>query len=135
MPYNEVVVDKKEVQPGGIERESVVKQMPVVETEKKQEESPEVESFLEKIERRFARIPKGMPGPQGDNVVVQQASSQQPPVSLPVTKAGMKKGKKSPVENSIAWLVTWAMRRMKQLSKLGKRVVLQDLPEFKKESK
>ncbi len=121
---------KKEIIEGV--REAVVDPMPSVELPQKEEENLEVESWMEKIEKRFARIPKGAPGVQDDTVIVQQDDSQQPPINLPVTQVGMSKGKRAPIENSITWLVAWAMRRIKQLKRLGMRVSLQDIPEVKK---
>jgi len=125
----------KEKELVGGDREFVVDSVPVIESSRKNESNLEVESWMEKIEKRFARIPKGVKGPQDDDVVVQpidDTQSQQPPVKLPVTKTGMQRGSKSPVENSITWLVKWAKRRMDQLVRLGRRVILSEIPEIKK---
>lgn len=123
----------KEQESVGAERELVVDQGVIVESLCKQEKNLEVESWMEKIEKRFARIPKGIKGPQDDDVVVQpfdDTQGKQPPVKLPVTQVGMKRGDKLPVENSITWLVKWARRRIKQLAMLGRRVVLSEIPEM-----
>lgn len=92
---------------------------------------PEVESWMQKIERRFARVPNQTQTPMDDQVVVQQSQSNQPPVTLPVNQVQMQYGKKASVEEGIAWLVTWVVRQIKKFSKLGQRVRLQDMSEVK----
>ena len=119
--------NKKEIQPRPVEMERSV-----VETPRQAEVQPEVESWMQKIERRFARVPNKTVTPMDDNVVVQQPQSQQPPVTMPINQTQMQVGKVAKPEEGIAWLVAWVVRQIKILSKLGKRVRLQDMPEIEK---
>lgn len=102
-----------------------------VEVGKTVEVQPAVESWMEKIEKRFGRVPNQTQTPLDDKVVVQNPQAQQPPVTLPVTHQTMVAGKKSKVEEGITWLVTWVIRKIKMLTKTGQRVRLQDMPEVK----
>ena len=122
-----MVDNKKEIQPRTVETAR-----PVVETPRQAEVQPEVESWMQKIERRFARVPNKTVTPMDDNVVVQQPQSQQPPVTMPINQTQMQVGKVAKPEEGIAWLVAWVVRQIKILSKLGKRVRLQDMPEIEK---
>ena len=97
----------------------------------KPEENLEVESWMEKVERKFARVPNTTDDVTDDTVIVQQPTTNQPPVTLPVNQTQMQVGKKAKTDTGIAWLVAWAMRQIKQLTKLGKSVKLQDIPEAK----
>jgi len=126
---------EKEKLIAGVERQTVTDLPPLEVSPRKAEKNLEVESLMTKIERRFARIPKGKPGVQDDQVVVQQAASQQPPVKLPLSQVTIKKGKKAPVELSVAWLVSWALRQIKMLTRIGRRVELADIPEVTPEPK
>ena len=121
-----MVDNKKEIQPRQVETAR-----PVIETPRQAEVQPEVETWMQKIERRFARVPNKTVTPMDDNVVVQQPQSQQPPVTMPINQTQMQVGKVAKPEEGIAWLVTWVVRQIKILSKLGKRVRLQDMPEVK----
>lgn len=121
-----MVDNKKEIQPRPVEMAR-----PVIETPRQAEVQPEVESWMQKIERRFARVPNKTVTPMDDNVVVQQPQSQQPPVTMPINQTQMQVGKVAKPEEGIAWLVTWVVRQIKILTKLGKRVRLQDMPEVK----
>jgi hypothetical protein len=121
---------KKEKEPiGGGERISVPEEFPTFESPRKVETQPEVESWIQKIEKRLSRIPKGQPGLQDDIVVIPQDQSQQPPVTLPVTQQQITANHQAKPELSIAWLVTWAIRRIKMMARVGRRVRLQDIPE------
>ena len=117
---------KKELQPRKSQPERPIVSMPEVGVVQ-----PEVESWMQKIEKRFARVPNQTQTPMDDPVVVQQPQSQQPPVTLPINSVQMQAGKKASVEEGIAWLVTWVVRQIKKFSKLGQRVRLQDIPEVK----
>ena len=120
---------KKEKEPlGGGERIAIPEEFPTFETPRKAEPQPEVESWIQKIEKRLSRIPQGQPGPQDDAVVIPQDQSQQPPVTLPVTQQQVNDHHQGKVEVSITWLVTWAIRRIKMMAKVGRRVQLQDIP-------
>lgn len=116
---------KKELEPKSVEQAQ-----PVVETPQA-EAQPEVESWIEKIEKKFGRVPNQTPTPMDDSIVVQQPQSDQPPVTLPITQQQIQVGKKAKVELSIAWLVTWMLRQIKILTRLGKKVRIQDIPEVK----
>lgn len=117
-----MVDNKKEVElrPTSVER---------TELPPKPEENLEVSSWVEKIEKKFVRVPNDTNDVTDDSVVIQQPQAQQPPVTLPVNQQQMAKGKKAKTSMGIAWLVTWAIRQIKLLSRLGRKVRLQDLPE------
>lgn len=122
-----MVDNKKEIQPRVVEVPAAS-----VEAPKQNETQPEVESWMQKIERRFARVPNKTPSPMDDAVVVQQPQSQQPPVTMPINQTQMQAGKVAKPDEGIAWLVAWVVRQIKMLTKLGKRVRLQDMPEIGK---
>lgn len=121
-----MVDNKKEIQPRPVESAQIK-----VEAPKPVEAQPEVESWMQKIERRFARVPNKTITPMDDAVVVQQPKSQQPPVTMPINHAQMQVGKVAKPDEGIAWLVTWVVRQIRMLTKLGRRVRLQDMPEAK----
>ncbi len=116
---------RKEIEPKGSE------QIGVVEVPAKVEETPEVESWMEKIEKKLGRVPNQTATPMDDTVVVQSPASDQPPVVLPISQQQITVGKKAKVELSIAWLVTWMLRQIKVLTRLGRQVRIQDIPEVK----
>lgn len=122
-----MVDNKKEIQPRPVESTQIR-----VETPKPVEVQPEVESWMQKIERRFARVPNKTITPMDDTVVVQQPKSQQPPVTMPINHTQMQVGKVAKPDEGIAWLVTWVVRQIRMLTKLGRRVRLQDMPEIEK---
>ena len=122
-----MVDNKKEIQPRPVESTQIR-----VETPKPVEVQPEVESWMQKIERRFARVPNKTITPMDDTVVVQQPKSQQPPVTMPINHTQMQVGKVAKPDEGIAWLVTWVVRQIRMLTKLGWRVRLQDMPEIEK---
>ena len=106
-----------------------------VEVSKSPEQNLEVESWVEKIEKKFARVPNDTSDVNDDAVVVQPFGSAQgrgqPPVTLPINQQQMQVGKKAKTDLGIAWLVAWAIRQIKLLSRLGRKVRLQDMPEVK----
>lgn len=122
----------KEKEPRSAVRERVADMPPIKESPRKKDDNFEVEGIVEKIEKRMARIPKGQPGAQDDQVVVQPsgaAQAKQPPVKLPVTQKAMTKGQKAPVDWSVKWLFTWAIRQIAMWTRLGRKVELEKLPE------
>lgn len=121
-----MVDNKKEIQPRPVESAQIR-----VEAPKPVETQPEIESWMQKIERRFARVPNKTVTPMDDKVVVQQPQSQQPPVTMPINQTQMQAGKVAKPDEGIAWLVTWVVRQIRMLTKLGRRVRLQDMPEAK----
>lgn len=124
-----MVDNKKEIQPRSVEIPSAAMEKP-----QQSETQPEVESWMQKIEKRFARVPNKTPSPMDDTVVVQptgDAKSQQPPVTMPINQTQMQAGKTAKPEEGIAWLVAWVVRQIKVLTRLGRRVRLQDMPEIK----
>ncbi len=124
-----MVDNKKEIQPRSVELPSTA-----VEKSKQNETQPEVESWMQKIERRFARVPNKTPSPLDDTVVVQphgDAQAKQPPVTMPINQTQMQAGKTAKPEEGIAWLVAWVIRQIKVLTRLGRKVRLQDMPEVK----
>lgn len=116
---------KKELEPRTVETVQPVVEAPQAEAQ------PEVESWMEKIEKRFGRVPNKTVTPMDDTVVVQNQANDQPPVVLPISQQQVAVGKKAKVELSIAWLVTWMLRQIKVLTRLGKKVRIQDIPEVK----
>lgn len=126
---------KKEKEPTGVGRERAPEEFPTAESPRKVEESPETQSLIEKIERKFARVPKGQPGPQDDQIVIQQPGSNQPPIKLPVNQQQLQVNQKTKPEFSIAWLVAWAIRQIKMMARMGRKVELAEIPEIKEEQK
>lgn len=124
---------KKESDPRDIESIRLP-EVPV--TPRSSEQNPEVSSWMEKIEKRFARVPNATSDVSDDSVVVQpNPQSQQPPVTLPINKTQMQVGQKAKTDTGIAWLVTWAIRQIKMLSRMGRKVRLQDMPEINQTNK
>ncbi len=114
------------------ERVRLPEDLTTVEAPNRDKENLEVTTWIEKIEKQFARVPNDTSDVTDDTVVVQQQpTAQQPPVTLPVTQQQMAKGKTAKVDLGIAWLVAWAVRQIKLLARLGRKVRLQDLPEVK----
>ena len=110
-------------------QQPIEKQM---ETSKLPEQNLESMSWMEKIEKKFARVPNTTSDITDDTVVVQQPQAQQPPITLTINTQQMQAGKKAKTDQGIAWLVSWAIRQIKMLTKLGHNVRLQDIPEAKK---
>lgn len=124
-----VDISKEKEPRNDTERASVPEEMSTVEAKR---DNLEVSSWMEKIEKKFARVPNDTTDVTDDAVVVQQQpQAQQPPVTLPVNQQQMVVGKKAKPDLGIAWLVTWAIRQIKIISRMGKKVRLQDLPEVK----
>jgi len=128
-----MVDSTKEKEPIAGGRVRVPEETATVESPRKPEENLEVESWISKIEKRFARIPKGAPGPQDDQVVVQQPASGQPPVKLPISSQGMVTGQDADVQTGLRWLYTWAVRQIAALARVGKRAIFRELPEAKEQ--
>lgn len=127
---------KKEKQPmGEAERVRLPEDLTTVEAPNRDKENLEVTTWIEKIEKQFARVPNDTSDVNDDEVAIQQPQAQQPPVTLPVNQQQMAKGKVAKVNLGIAWLVTWAIRQIKILSRLGRKVRLQDMPEIKQTNK
>ena len=104
-----------------------------VEQQKSPEQNLETLSWMEKVEKKFARIPNDTSDINDDTVVIQpQTPTDQPPVVLPVTQQQMQLGKTAKTDTGIAWLVTWVIRQMKKLSRAGRTVRYQEIPEIKK---
>lgn len=123
---------KKEKEPmGGVERVRVPEEQITVEAPKSSEQNLESLSWMEKIEKKFARVPNQTADVTDDTVVVQQPQAQQPPVTLPVNQQQMQTGKTAKPDTGIAWLVTWAIRQIKRLTRAGRNVRLEDMPEAK----
>ncbi len=125
-----MVDNKKEIQSRPIETVA-----PIIETPRPVEVQPEVESWMKKIEKRFARVPNNTVTPMDDAVVVQpfsDAQGKQPPVTMPINHTQMQAGKVAKPDEGIAWLVAWVVRQIKVLTKMGKSVRLQDMPEIEK---
>ena len=120
---------KKEKEPlSGMERVRIPEDVVTVEAPKDAKQNLETQSWMEKIERRFARVPNKTSDVTDDTVVVQQAQAQQPPVTLPINQNQIQVGKNASPDTGIAWLVAWAIRQIKLFTKLGRNVRLQDIP-------
>jgi len=127
---------KKENEPlTGSERTRLPDDLSTVEAPKREQENLEVTSWMEKIEKKFARVPNQTDDKTDDNVVIQQPQSDQPVVTLPVNATQMQIGKTAKTDKGIAWLVTWVIRQIKMFARVGRKVRLQDLPEMKEEKK
>jgi hypothetical protein len=128
---------KKEKEPmSGMERVRLPEDLTTVEAPKRDKENLEITTWIEKIEKQFARVPNQTSDVNDDAVVIQQPQTQQPqtqqpPVTLPVNQQQMQVGKKAKTELGIAWLVTWVIRQIKMFARSGRRVRLQDMPEIK----
>jgi hypothetical protein len=124
---------KKEKEPGqGMERVRLPDDLTIVEAPDRSKENLEVMSWIEKIEKKFARVPNNTIDVSDDAVVIQPApATDQPPVTLPVNQVQMQKGKTAKTDLGIAWLVTWAIRQIKRFSRIGRKVRLEDMPEIK----
>lgn len=123
---------KKEMEPiQSQERVVIGENNPTVEVPESVDNNLEVSSWIEKIEKRFARTPSTPSDTTGDVTSVSQSTLQQPPVTLPITHQQVQTGKKANTDQGIAWLITWAIRQMKLLVRAGKKVVLQDSKESK----
>lgn len=129
-----VDLNKEKLQVSSMERVRVPEEQITVESPKNVEQNLETLSWMEKIEKRFARVPNQTTDVSDDTVVIQQPQAQQPPITLPVNQRQMQIGKKAATDNGVAWLVTWAIRQIKILTKLGKKVKFQDMPEAKQEN-
>jgi hypothetical protein len=127
------MVDMKKEKEPGQERERVrlPEDLTTVEAPKRAQENLEVKSWIEKIEKQFARVPNDTTDVTDDAIVVQQPQAQQPPVTLPVNGQQMATGKKAKTDLGITWLVTWVIRQIKMFAKSGRKVRLQDMPEVK----
>lgn len=126
-----MVDTNKEKEPVNVGRERVAEELSTLESPRAPQENLEVESWITKIEKKLARIPRGNPGVQDDQVVVQQPMSKQPPVKLPITRQAMTQGAVAPIESALRWLYTFALRQIAMLARLGRRVQLRDIPEVK----
>lgn len=123
---------KKEKEPaGGMERIKFPEDLTTVEAPKREQGNLEVTTWIEKIEKKFARVPNDTSDVTDDQVVVQHPQAQQPPVTLPVNQQTMQKGKKGKVGEGVTWLVAWVVRQIKMLSRLGRKVRLEEMPEVK----
>lgn len=123
-----VDVTKEKEPSGNVERVRVPEETPTVEAPKAAESNLEVTSWMEKIEKKFARVPNKTSDVSDDTVVVQQPQPQQPPVTLPVNPQQMQAGKKASPDTGLAWLVTWAIRQIKLLAQGGREIKLQEMP-------
>lgn len=126
LPYNGGMNTKKEIEPL-----RQAQGMLEVEVPKSSEQNLEVEGWMEKIEKKFARVPNQTQDVNDDQVIVQPVNNAQPPITLPVTQQTMQRGKKGKIEEGVTWLVTWAIRQIKRLTRMGRKVRLEDMPEVK----
>lgn len=117
---------EQELRPSASEAEIRPEELP-----SKPDENLEVEGWMERIEKKFSKVPSKSDDSVGDTVIVQQPNPGQPPVTLPVTQTQMQIGKSAKPDKGIAWLVVWAIRQLKLLMRMGKTAQLQNSSEVK----
>jgi hypothetical protein len=85
-----------------------------VEQERTPEISPELESWMESVDRREERPPEKV-------VVADQTASNptgqyaaEPVIVLPLTQGKLQEGMKHTVQDSVKWLAVWCMRVIKK---------------------
>ena len=76
---------------------------------------PEVEGWLEKLEKEDTKLQQPVIDQTTGQTVLDDSNQQQSgfKVTLPLTKDEMEKGLKDKVVNSIRWLAEWCMRMIK----------------------
>ena len=83
---------------------------------KEPEVSPEVEGWLEKLEKgEEIRLPQPVTDDQGQ-VVLDDSTPQEPKIVLPLTKEEMERGLHKKVWESMRWLAEWCKRLIKKAS-------------------
>jgi len=74
---------------------------------------PEIDSVVEKIERKYSDKNQVV-SDASDDVSGSQPVSDQPAVTVPVTRDDVAVGSKMPVSSSFRWLVAWVVRQIKK---------------------
>jgi len=102
---------------GGKERVGVQEVTPMTEYTKKVDLEPEVESWLEKIEKEDSKLNDPVVDDKGqvvlDDAVDQKKKDGKFKVILPLTKEEVDKGLHRRVVDSVRWLAEWCIKTMK----------------------
>jgi len=94
---------------GGIERERT----PITEYTRKVDLEPEVEGWLEKVEKESAQLGTPVQDDTGKTIVDDAQKQDDFKVVLPMTKDEVEKGLHHKVMDSIRWLAEWCIRMVK----------------------
>ena len=88
---------------------------PITEFTRNVDLEPEVEGWLEKLEKEDTKLQQPIVDQTTGQTVLDDSGQQQSgfKVILPLTKDEMEKGLKDKVVNSIRWLAEWCMRMIK----------------------
>lgn len=88
---------------------------PITEFTRNVDLEPEVEGWLEKLEKEDAQLQQPVVDDKTGQTVLANTNQQQHgfKVVLPLTKDEVAKGLKEKVVNSIRWLAEWCMRMIK----------------------
>lgn len=87
---------------------------PITEYTRNVDLEPEVEGWLEKLEKEQTQLSQPVVNPQTGQVVLDDAQKQPGfKVVLPLTKDEMEKGLKHKVVDSLRWLAEWCLRLIK----------------------
>ncbi len=79
------------------------------------EVTPEVEGYVERVEKEHA-LPAGLADDYVKQVGMVATAPQQPRVKLPLTSTQIQQGLHHKVWEAITWLAQWCVRQMKMLS-------------------
>jgi len=101
----------KEKEPLSSASETLVS--PVTEIPEKVKVRKEVETWLEKVEKTNATLPKTVTDDQTGQPLVQPVTSQTPQVTLPLTKQQITVGAKKKIDQALKWLSEWCLRIIK----------------------
>ena len=87
---------------------------PITEFTRNVDLEPEVEGWLEKLEKEDSHLQQPVVNPQTGQVVLDDSQPQAGfKVVLPLTKDEMEKGLKHKVVDSLRWLAEWCLRLIK----------------------
>lgn len=101
----------------GKEREGVQEVSPITEYTRQADLEPEVEGWLEKVEKENSQLQQPITDPSSSSssgqVVLDNAPTANFKVILPMSKDEVDKGLQHKVLDSVRWLAEWCMRMMK----------------------
>jgi hypothetical protein len=103
-----LVVGKERVEVRG--RQEVT---PMTEYTRKVDLEPEVEGWLEKIEKEEAAVPPVVDDTSGQMVLDDSQSQRDFKVVLPLTKSEVEKGLHHKILDSVRWLAEWCIKMIK----------------------
>lgn len=110
------------ITPGvGKEREGKQEETPMTEYTRNVDLEPEVEGWLEKVEKEDSRLPQPVTDDQTGQAVLDDSQQQQSgfKVILPMSKDEVEKGLHHKIIDSVRWLAEWCIRMVKMF---GNRV-------------